>query len=407
MTSMLWWLWLASWCAAAEVTDDERSREHLERRVERRTARVDARRATLLALQDEDRQDDPQTVRRVERARDHLVSVAAKHTWLSRQLAAWNRPGTTVQVFYATNRARGEADGRYRPTDGDRVEYGVVVVEIPDRHPEGALEDELRILDIQPLTPDSFYIKLYDAVAQAGPRAEVLTYVHGYNNSFDYAARRTAQVAFDLERPLVPVLFSWPSHGGTSFSALKYTFDENEAARSSASLADLLDELLDATGRTPVNVIAHSMGSRVISEAMLDLRYADRQGRTFDHLVFAAPDIDAGVFERRYLRAVLEGTSEVTVYCAEDDRALQLSRSVHGGYDRLGSCRDRTVEWLGQSGVDVVDASQLYVDLVNHDKLADSPRLLSDLRAVLDDRPAEDPHRGLVEDEVGRWVLPP
>jgi hypothetical protein len=55
----------------------------------------------------------------------------------------------------------------------------------------------------------------------------------------------------------------------------------------------------------------------------------------------------------------------------------------------------------------VVDASQLYVDLVNHDKLADSPRLLSDLRAVLDDRPAEDPHRGLVEDEVGRWVLPP
>lgn len=389
--------------AAPGPSADERDREHLERRVERRSERVAHARDTLSALSAAEADDH--AARRREHWEGRLVARSARETWLSRQLAAWNRPGDQVRVFYATNRARGDGD-RYRPVDGDRVEYGVAVVEIPDRHPVGALEDELRVVSIEPLTPDTFQIKLFEAVSRAGPRAEVLAYVHGYNNSFEYAARRSAQVAFDLEHPVIPVLYSWPSHGGTSFSALKYTFDENEAARSSAALADVLDELLDATGNAPVNVLAHSMGSRVVSEALLDLRFADRQGRAFDHLVFAAPDIDAGVFERRYLRAVLEGTDAVTVYCAEDDRALQLSRSVHGGYDRLGSCRDRTLGWLAESGVEVVDASRLYVDLVNHDKLADSPRLLADLRLVLGDTPADDPRRGLVR-EGETWVLPP
>lgn len=403
-------MWLPILAAAGaragdDAPDPDRDRAQLERRVERRTTRMNAHRERLAALSVVD-DDDPRAARKLDRAEDHLVAVSARWSWVSRQLDAWNREGTTVQVFYATNRARGEGDDRYRATDGARVEYGVATVEIPDRHPVGVLEDTLRIVAVEPLTPDAFFIKLYGAVERAGPRGEVLTYVHGYNNSFDYAARRSAQVAFDLQRPVVPVLFSWPSHGGTSFSALKYTFDENEAARSSAALADVLDELLDATAGAPVTVLAHSMGSRVVSEAMLDLRFADRQARPFDHLVLAAPDIDAGVFERRYLRAIQDGTDAITVYCAEDDRALQLSRSVHGGYDRLGSCRDRTIDWLHQGGVEVVDASRLYVDLVNHDKLADSPRLLADLGLVLDDRPPEDPARGLVA-EGGVWVLPP
>lgn len=395
--------WVAA-SLAAEGPPGERDRERLERRVGRRTERVDVRRAALEQLPPEP--DDQRLQRRRQRFQDRLVALSARQTWLARQLDAWERPGTTIEVFYATNRLRRDEDGGFLPTDGGRIEYGIAVVEIPARHPIGAIEDELRLVDTHPLTHDAFQIKLFEAVSRAGPRGEVLAYVHGYNNSFDYAARRTAQVSFDLERKVVPVLFSWPSHGGTSFSALKYTFDENEAARSSAALADVLDELLDSTGNAPVSLVAHSMGSRVVSEAMLDLRYAERQARAFDHLVFAAPDIDAGVFERRYLRAVLDGTDAVTVYCAEDDRALQLSRSVHGGYDRLGSCRDRTISWLSDAGVQVVDASQLYVDLVNHDKLADSPRLLADLSLVLDGRPADDPARGLVH-ESGVWVLPP
>ena len=403
----MWWVPFA-W-AAAPATDDlpdaDRGRAELERRAERRNARVTHHSARLEGLHT-DPSADPRIAKRIHRAEDQLATMRARASWVSRRLAAWDRPGETVRVFYATNRARGEADGRYRPQDGDRTEYGIVTVEIPARHPVGTLEDELRITAVEPLTPSAFQIELYAALSQAGPRSEVLAYVHGYNNSFDYAARRTAQLSFDLERPAVPVLFAWPSHGGTSFSALKYTFDENEAARSSAALADVLDELLDATGEAPVTVIAHSMGSRVVSEALLDLRYADRQSRPFARLVLAAPDIDAGVFERRYLRAALDSTGAITVYCAEDDRALQLSRSFHGGYDRLGSCRDRTIDWLHQSGVEVVDASRLYVDLVNHDKLTDSPRLLDDLRLVFDGVPASDPARGLVA-HGGLWVLPP
>ncbi|MCA9492317.1 MAG: alpha/beta hydrolase, partial [Myxococcales bacterium] len=190
------------------------------------------------------------------------------------------------------------------------------------------------------------------------------------------------------------------------FALFKYTYDENAAARSSTALADTLDELLAATQGAPVHLVAHSMGSRVLSDAVLDLQYQRRQERRFDEIVLAAPDVDAAVFERRYLRPLSEASHRISVYCAEDDRALQLSRSVHGGYDRLGSCRDQAIGWLDDAGVEVIDASRLYVDALEHDKLADSPRLLGDLGLLLDGVPAGAPARGL-EQREHLYVLPP
>lgn len=95
----------------------------------------------------------------------------------------------------------------------------------------------------------------------------------------------------------------------------------------------------------------------------------------------------------------------MTLYCANDDRALKLSRGVHGGYDRLGSCREDALGAIGER-VEVVDASMLYVDMLDHDKVASSPRLLRDLDLVLDGVGAADERRGLVR-RKGRFELPP
>jgi len=395
----------------AEAADDgdEGKRQRLERRAERRLDRTQLAELKWRAAVEAITPAEPRTLKQADRAEQGLITDRARASELSRRLDAWDAPAAEVRLLYATNRKRGNKAGErvgYRARDADRVEYGVVTIEIPERHPVGNLDRGLRIVEVEPLTTEQFSIALYQQLQDAGPRAEVLTWVHGYNNSFDYAARRLGQVSHDLDRPVVPVLFAWPSHGETWFALFKYTYDENAAARSSSALADTLDELLASTQGAPVHVVAHSMGSRVLSDAILDLQYQQRQERRFDEIVLAAPDVDAAVFERRYLRPLSEASHRISVYCAADDRALQLSRSVHGGYDRLGSCRDQAIGWLDDAGVEVIDASRLYVDVLEHDKLADSPRLLNDLGLLLDGESAGASSRGL-EQREHLYVLPP
>jgi esterase/lipase superfamily enzyme len=336
----------------------------------------------------------------VHKTTNRLIGKRARHIRAAQQLVSVNDPEATVEVFFATNRSRDE-DDYFGILDAGAITWGIATVYVPPGHPDGALEKELQVAAIETFDEATFHERLAQATGDEG----LFSFVHGYNNSFEYAARRAAQVTHDLNRPMVPVLFSWPTRGGTWFATAKYTFDENAAARSSSSYARLLGGLLERHD-APVVVMAHSMGSRVVSEALVDLDRQYALPRRLEQLVFAAPDVDAKVFAQRYLGVASQVSGRMTLYCANDDRALKLSRGVHGGYDRLGSCREESMEAIHRDGVEVVDASMLYVDLLDHDKVASSPRLLKDLDAVLAGVSAEDPSRGLKL--VGaRFELPP
>ena len=63
-------------------------------------------------------------------------------------------------------------------------------------------------------------------------RRNALIFVHGFNNRFDDAVYRFAQVVHDAKAPGIPVLFTWPSRGELSLPA--YTYDR-ESANSSAT----------------------------------------------------------------------------------------------------------------------------------------------------------------------------
>jgi esterase/lipase superfamily enzyme len=41
----------------------------------------------------------------------------------------------------------------------------------------------------------------------------VLVFIHGFNNRFDDAVFRFAQIVHDADARVVPVLFTWPSRG--------------------------------------------------------------------------------------------------------------------------------------------------------------------------------------------------
>ena len=55
--------------------------------------------------------------------------------------------------------------------------------------------------------------------------------VHGYNNGFDDALYRTAQVAYDLKFDGAPFLYSWPSGSGIT----SYPYDRDSASRPSST----------------------------------------------------------------------------------------------------------------------------------------------------------------------------
>lgn len=388
-------IWLMLLPALADPSADPRSRrlEREEARCEAALVKAGDRYARICTPVDAAPAVPLRKHRRIVR---RLISRRARHTRARERTRALGQPATETTVFFATTREPLDDDFGVREHE---LSWGIATVTIPAGHPVGTLEHDLAIRSIEHLSPEDFQTRL----RQAAGTGELLVHVHGYNNSFAYATRRLAQVQHDLDRPSVPVLFAWPSRGGSFLSMAKYTYDENAAARATPAFTTVLDQILEEQ-HVPVSVMAHSMGSRVVAESLADLDRVSPDHRPLQQLVLAAPDIDASVFSGRYAELALTAASRLTIYCADDDRALRLSASLHGGYDRLGSCRTDSLAPLITAGADVVDASSLYVDYVDHDKVAGSPRLIGDLRAVLDGVPASE--RPLESDAAG-WVLPP
>ena len=297
-----------------------------------------------------------------------------------------------VRVYYATNRrpaAETDAPAHYSGERG-KLSYGVVNVALPAGHRTGELEAP-SILRLEfSATPDKHVVlQSIDELSAGAWRSEIakrasalgnpgiLVFVHGYNTTFDDAALRAGQLAFDLKFAGPTVLFSWPSRAAT----LEYTFDEQSAEWSVPDLQAVLQALISITPHTPVYVIAHSMGNRVFLRSFKALLESDPTARTtVKQIVLAAPDIDADVFTRELAPAVLGQGPRVTLYASSNDKALAASRDVHGGYRRLGESGKNLVVL---QGLDTVDASTVSTEFLGHSYYGDSDAVVSDLKYVI------------------------
>lgn len=318
-----------------------------------------------------------------------------------------------VTVFYATDRRpTGQADPyeHYGGEFGD-LEFGTVRVSIPPAHEVGRVESpslvrfEFRadpekhvvLESVRPVPEGSFYDLLEDSVA-AAREPEALVFVHGYNVSFERAARRTAQLAWDLRFPGVPVLFSWPSEG----SILKYTADEQDVRLAVPHLKQVLDSLVERAGARRIHVVAHSMGSRAVAEVLGDIR-REHDSPVFGEVVFAAPDIDAREWERILAPAMVGVADRITLYASSRDRALRLSKTLHD-YPRAGdSGEGLTVA----EGIQTIDASVIDTSLLGHSYFADAVRMVQDLVHVLAERMPPERRSLIAALKGGRtyWVL--
>ena len=103
----------------------------------------------------------------------------------------------------------------------------------------------------------SFFDKLSSRIAKSH-RKEAFVFVHGFNVTFEDAARRTAQLAYDLGFKGAPILYSWPSKG----SLFSYAADEATIDWTVPHLKEFLEEIAFKSGAEVLHIIAQSMGNR-------------------------------------------------------------------------------------------------------------------------------------------------
>jgi esterase/lipase superfamily enzyme len=320
-------------------------------------------------------------VKAIARAAPHLTKGAGMP-------AGFEKKGryTVVPVFYGTDRAKDEGAGSalsYGPARGE-LSHGIAEVSVPDDHRMGAIErphwwklqfradpeKHIILQSIHEILPSEFEDRARRILAQ-GSNNEVLLFVHGFNVGFSDAVVRTAQIAYDLHFEGLPVLYSWPSEG----SVPKYTIDEGNVAWSRPRFTQFLTMLRDKLGVSAVHILAHSMGSRLVAEAMASLTpAADAHAARLRQLAFAAPDIDAATFKD--LAALFgEKAERVTLYASSDDYALKASKRVHK-YSRAG---ESGLDLVITKAVDTIDATTVDTSLLGHSYYGDNRSVIADL----------------------------
>jgi esterase/lipase superfamily enzyme len=295
-------------------------------------------------------------------------------------------------------------------TQRGTLEVGVCEVNIPAQHeavgPEKTAilhlvfkQDPLKnvvLVDTQHQTADEFYADMRSCTARS-ERKEALVFVHGFNVTFQDAARRTAQLAYDLQFDGVPIFFSWPSQG----SLLDYLVDETNVAWSVPNFKEFLVNVVKQSGVQSVHVVAHSMGNRVVTTALKELHYEMGQDcPKFNEVVLTAPDVDAETFKQDLAPVIIKTAQRVTLYASSNDEALLVSKKVHG-YARAGESGDQLVV---VPGMDTIDVSAVDTSLLGHSYYGDNYTVLADLFDLLNrDRPPADRH-WLRSTQLGQWV---
>ncbi|ROO40125.1 hypothetical protein BIV08_16395 [Pseudomonas sp. AF76] len=208
-----------------------------------------------------------------------------------------------------------------------------------------------------------------------------LLFVHGYNVSFADAAKRTAQMAYDLNFSGVPLFFSWPANG----KVLSYAADEASVEWSEPALYNFLVDHLSNPKIEKTFLIAHSMGNRAVlsSLARLKLEHPDLRYK-LKEVVLAAPDVDSEQFVDIIIPKIADVNAPITLYASSNDKALLTSKMLHH-YKRAGDVPEIIKIY---SGIEFIDASAVKTDFLNHSYVSESRSVIGDILNLFSgDRP--------------------
>lgn len=204
----------------------------------------------------------------------------------------------------------------------------------------------------------------------------MMIFVHGFNNRYEDAVYRFAQIVHDSGAKAVPIVFTWPSRA----SVFDYVYDKESTNYSRDALEEMLRRAVSQPGIDDITIMAHSMGSWLTVEALRQMAIRDgRVNSKIRNVILASPDLDVDVFAQQW-RALGKSRPKFTIFVSRDDRALGLSRRISGNIDRLGQI-DPSVEpyrsALEAEGITVIDLTKFEsTDSLNHGKFAESPEVV-------------------------------
>jgi esterase/lipase superfamily enzyme/tetratricopeptide (TPR) repeat protein len=295
-----------------------------------------------------------------------------------------------VPVLFGTDRKRDTTSKLSVVFGGERDEklsFGLVIITVPE--PSGSVVTEARhlathciqVVDDQQIVEEAVH-QVDDAKVYP---SQALVFVHGYNTSFEDAARRAAQIAYDIKFDGATFLFSWPSQG----RLLEYFRDSDSVEIAVDHLRDFLKKIVAEAKVTKIHFIAHSMGNMVL------LRTLERVAREdanlhglIGEIIEAAPDVDAVVY-RHMIEAINPEASnptashKVTLYAAHVDWALWVSGWIRG-LARAGYVgKDQPLIVAGVDTIDITSAGTSLFDM-NHDLYASNPILVADMRRIIE-----------------------
>ena len=312
-----------------------------------------------------------------------------------------------MRVFFATDRNRTHNDD---PTNmfGNhedqmtKISYGYCDISIPHNHRIGEIEtpniwrfefsedpEKHILLKKVIISPKHDFFNNLSSRVKASKGTNAFVFVHGFSVSFEDAAKRTAQISYDLAFDGAPVFYSWPSCGTKS----GYTVDEQSIELTQLNLKNFLKDFFTYSEASNVYLIAHSMGNRALTRAVTALLTEEPTYRTrLREVILAAPDIDARVFKQDIAPSLAAAGRPVTLYASSKDKALVLSNQIHG-YPRAGDSKNGVVV---VPGVETIDASAVDTDdFWGHGYFADDRSVLGDIFNLIHNNLRADQRFGL------------
>jgi len=321
-------------------------------------------------------------------------------------------PGTTsVRVYFVTNRAvnaPGTKVSDYSDTlrSGSRT-YGQCEVSVPIDRKVGEVrapfyrrlffssDKGITVTSTKVMDRNSFFSDITGKIRSTKGK-EALVFVHGFNTSFEDAIERTAQLAYDLKFEGAAISFTWPSYRLSwlqerslaipidivrrNVLGNSYNGAIENADLAVSQLKEFLSEVRKSTGATTVHLIAHSLGARVLANALFDLAQSGQaKGNTrFRQVILAAADINVDVFEQ--LARVFPTTAErVTLYVSSSDRVLKTSEVIND-HPRAGEGGSQIVV---VPSVDSIEASAVDTSMDGHSYYGENKTVIFDIFRLL------------------------
>lgn len=246
----------------------------------------------------------------------------------------------------------------------------------------------------------------------------VVIFIHGYNNSFTDSIRRGAAIQEDIAKGAIVISYTWPSDG----ELLSYGYDESSTDTAEQNFKLFMEKLTGAIDPRKISVIAHSMGSRLLTKYLASLpeRGISPDQVKFNEIIFAAADVSTTFFKQKQeqpfdpTKPLSSYAERISVYSSRYDRPLGLSKTLHrdqrlGLADQSEIYLERDITAIDASAIDPARWYQRFSFATRHSYMFDKSIGARDLSRLLDGEDTMS-RPGMLRRTRGQlefWVLSP